>query len=128
MLILPTLQPSYVLHLSFARQKSPSGRHSTIGTRYALRYEHNLHGNVNAIAFRFSTFYSHIGIFHFSDKTKQKTGPVPSDAPHTILSEWLTDYLSHNDAINDLKILLGTDALHHSTKDASMVWDEKTTL
>ena len=77
-------------------------------------------------AFRFGDYYGHIGLFPSTDVMKRHTESVPSDAPPTILSEWLVDFYTQNGAGYDVKIQLGTDPVHHPTEDASVVWDEKT--
>ena len=78
-------------------------------------------------AFRFGEYYGHMGLFPAAPAMKSQdiaNRAVPSDAPPTILSDWLAEYFGTYDAVYDFKIQLGTDPVHHPTEDASVVWDE----
>ena len=80
-------------------------------------------------AFRFGEYYGHMGLFPSAEAMKAREiaeKSVPSDAPPTILSDWLVEYFASHDAVYEFKIQLGTDPVHHPTEDASIVWDEKT--
>ena len=79
-------------------------------------------------AFRFGDYYGHMGLFPTAPAMKSEgiaNRTVPSDAPPTILSDWLVEYFAAHDAVYDFRIQLGTDPVHHPTEDASVVWDER---
>ncbi|KAJ8108553.1 hypothetical protein OPT61_g8093 [Boeremia exigua] len=96
-------------------------------------------------AFRFGTWYGHIGLFPVLDEMTSRNDKVQNSDSREQLRDWMVDYFRSHGAKYEIKvrsqtlpiskldtdspapqIQLGTDAHHHPTEDGSVMWDEAT--